>query len=75
MVKFVGKKYGQSMWTNLPVSDARRPGIWMVKQAAHGLLKAVLSPMGYQKVWTSWPLSRIEMFPHRKCRAVEADDQ
>lgn len=53
---FVGEKYGQSMWTNFPVSDVPRPGLRMgeltvaERDAAHGLLKAVLSPMGYQKV-------------------------
>jgi Protein of unknown function (DUF3500) len=53
---FVGEKYGQAVWTNFPVSDVPRPGLRMgelntVEQdAAHGLLKAVLSPMGYQKV-------------------------
>lgn len=53
---FIGEKYGQSMWTNFPVSDVPRPGLRMgeltvrERDAAHGLLKTVLSPMGYQKV-------------------------
>ena len=53
---FVGEKYGQAIWTNFPVSDVPRPGLRMggltvaERNAAHGLLKAVLSPMGYQKV-------------------------
>lgn len=53
---FVGEKYGQSIWSNFPVSDVPRPGLQMgeltvaERNAAHGLLKAVLSPMGYQKV-------------------------
>jgi hypothetical protein len=53
---FVGEKYGQAVWTNFPVSDVPRPGLRMgelaiaEREAAHGLLKAVLSPMGYQKV-------------------------
>ena len=53
---FVGEKYGQSIWTNFPVSDVPRPGLQMgeltvaERDAAYGLLKAVLSPMGYQKV-------------------------
>ncbi|MFC5862141.1 DUF3500 domain-containing protein [Acidicapsa dinghuensis] len=53
---FVGEKYGQSVWTNFPVSDVPRPGLRMggltvtEQDAAHGLLKVVLSPMGYQKV-------------------------
>ena len=53
---FTGEKYGQSMWTNFPVSDVPRPGLRMgeltaaEREAAHGLLKVVLSPMGYQKV-------------------------
>jgi len=53
---FVGEKYGQSMWTNFPVSDVPRPGLRMgelsaaERDSAHGLLKSVLSPMGYQKV-------------------------
>jgi Protein of unknown function (DUF3500) len=53
---FVGEKYGQAVWTNFPVSDVPRPGLRMgeltavERDAAHGLLRAVLSPMGYQKV-------------------------
>lgn len=53
---FIGEKYGQSMWTNFPVSDVPRPGLRMgeltktERDAAHALLKTVLSPMGYQKV-------------------------
>jgi hypothetical protein len=53
---FVGEKYGQAVWTNFPVSDVPRPGLRIgeltaaERDAAHGLLKSVLSPMGYQKV-------------------------
>jgi len=53
---FIGEKYGQSIWTNFPVSDVPRPGLRMgeltstEQSGVHGLLKAVLSPMGYQKV-------------------------
>jgi Protein of unknown function (DUF3500) len=53
---FVGEKYGQAVWTNFPVSDVPRPGLRMgeltavERDAAHGLLRAVLSPLGYQKV-------------------------
>jgi hypothetical protein len=53
---FVGEKYGQAVWTNFPVSDVPRPGLRMgeltvaEREATHGLLKTVLSPMGYQKV-------------------------
>jgi hypothetical protein len=53
---FVGEKYGQSVWTNFPVSDVPRPGLRMGElttsegSAVHQLLKNVLSPMGYQKV-------------------------
>jgi hypothetical protein len=44
------------MWSNFPVSDVPRPGLRIgeltvaERYAAHGLLRAVLSPMGYQKV-------------------------
>lgn len=53
---FIGEKYGQSVWTNFPVSDVPRPGVRMGEfnpaenNAAHALLRTVLSPMGYQKV-------------------------
>ncbi len=53
---FIGEKYGESMWTNFPVSDVPRPGLRMGKLSAmertavHTLLQTVLSPMGYQKV-------------------------
>ncbi len=51
-----GEKYGQAVWTNFPVNIVHRPGLRMgqltaaERDAAHGLLKVVLSPMGYQKV-------------------------
>ena len=53
---FVGEKYGESMWTNYPVSDVPRPGLRMgelasaERDAVHQLLRVVLSSMGYQKV-------------------------
>ena len=51
-----GEKYGQALWTNFPVDIVPRPGVRMgdftaaERDAAHGLLKILLSPMGYQKV-------------------------
>ena len=51
-----GEKYGQAVWTNFPVDIVARPGVRMGEftaaegAAVHGLLRAVLSPMGYQKV-------------------------
>lgn len=54
--KYVGERFGQSMWTNFPVSDVPRPGLRMgelstgEREAFHNLLRVVLSPMGYQKV-------------------------
>ena len=51
-----GEKYGQAVWTNFPVDIVPRPGVRMgdftaaERDAAHGLLQVVLSPMGYQKV-------------------------
>jgi hypothetical protein len=53
---FIGEKYGQSVWSNFPVSDVPRPGLRMgefasaERDAVHGLLRVVLSPMGSQKV-------------------------
>jgi hypothetical protein len=53
---FVGEQYGQSVWSNFPVSDVPRPGVRMgelgsdERGAVHALLRVVLSPMGYQKV-------------------------
>ena len=51
-----GEKYGQAVWTNFPVNIVPRPGVRMgeftvaERKAAHGLLRVVLSPMGYQKL-------------------------
>ena len=51
-----GEKYGDSVWTNFPVSIVPRPGLRMgglsviQQDAVHDLLRTVLSPMGYQKV-------------------------
>ena len=51
-----GERLGQAVWTNFPVDNVPRPGVQMgeftaaERSAAHGLLQAVLSPMGYQKV-------------------------
>lgn len=50
------EKYGQAVWTNFPVNAVPRPGVRMgdftpaERDAAHGLLKIVLSPMGYRKL-------------------------
>ena len=51
-----GEKFGQAVWTNFPVDVVPRPGVRMgeftdaERLAVHGLLRTVLSPMGYQKV-------------------------
>ena len=51
-----GEKFGDAVWTNFPVDIVHRPGLRMgeltaaERDAAHGLLQAVLSPIGYQKV-------------------------
>ncbi len=53
---FVGEQYGQSVWSNYPVSDVPRPGIKLGEMsaaqqtAALNLIKAALSPEGYQKI-------------------------
>jgi Protein of unknown function (DUF3500) len=55
-VTFTGELYGQSMWSNFPVSDVPRPGLRLgslsstQRDAAMQLLQTLLSPMGYQKV-------------------------
>lgn len=53
---FVGEQYGQSVWSNFPVSDVPRPGLRLgnlsavQRTAAMQMLKVVLSPKGYRKV-------------------------
>lgn len=53
---FVGERYGQSIWSNFPVSDVPRPGVQMghltpqQRGAALHLLQTLLSAKGYQKV-------------------------
>lgn len=53
---FVGEQYGQSIWSNYPVSDVPRPGVALGKlssaqrDAAMKLLQTALSAKGYQKV-------------------------
>ncbi|POF62272.1 hypothetical protein CFR73_12520 [Novacetimonas maltaceti] len=53
---FVGERYGNSVWSNFPVSDVPRPGVQMgqltppQQAAALRLLQTVLSPGGYRKV-------------------------
>lgn len=53
---FVGEQFGQSMWSNYPVSDVPRPGLRLgsltpaQRAAAMQLLQMLLSPKGYQKV-------------------------
>lgn len=53
---FIGEKYGQAVWSNYPVSDVPRPGLRLgsltsgQRDAVMHLLKAALSPKGYQKV-------------------------
>ncbi len=53
---FVGERYGQSVWSNFPVSDVPRPGVQMghltpqQRTAALHLLQTLLSAKGYQKV-------------------------
>lgn len=51
-----GEKYGDAVWTNFPIDNVSRPGVRMgeltaaERESVHGLLRAVLTPMGYQKV-------------------------
>jgi hypothetical protein len=55
-VTFTGELYGQSMWSNFPVSDVPRPGLRLgslsstQRSAVMLLMQVLLSPMGYQKV-------------------------
>ena len=52
----VGEQFGDSVWSNYPVSDVIRPGLKMgdltdaQRQAAQAVLVAMLSAQGYQKV-------------------------
>lgn len=51
-----GEKYGDAVWTNFPIDNVPRPGLRMgeltsaERESAHGLLRVVLSPLGYEKV-------------------------
>jgi Protein of unknown function (DUF3500) len=53
---FVGEQYGQSVWSNFPVSDVPRPGLRLgnlspaQRAAAMQMLQVMLSPKGYRKV-------------------------
>ena len=53
---FVGEQYGQSVWSNFPVSDVPRPGLRLgnlsaaQRATAMHMLQVLLSPQGYQKV-------------------------
>jgi Protein of unknown function (DUF3500) len=53
---FIGEQYGKAVWSNYPVTDVLRPGLRLgglsapQKDAVMRLLRAMLSPMGYQKV-------------------------
>jgi len=53
---FVGEKYGESVWSNYPVSDVPRPGLQLgsltaaQRDAAMRLLQLALSSKGYHKV-------------------------
>ncbi|NPC87451.1 DUF3500 domain-containing protein [Gluconacetobacter entanii] len=53
---FIGERYGNSVWSNFPVSDVPRPGVQMgqltptQQAAALHLLQTVLSAKGYRKV-------------------------
>ena len=55
-VTFVGEHYGDSMWSNFPVSDVPRPGLRLGeldasgRDAVMGLLAVALSRQGYAKV-------------------------
>lgn len=55
-VDMVGEAYGDSMWSNFPVSDVPRPGLRLgalnegQQEAVHVLLRNVLSEKGYRKV-------------------------
>jgi hypothetical protein len=53
---FVGEQYGKAVWSNFPVSDVPRPGLYLgtlsaaQREAAMHLLQVLLSPKGYQKI-------------------------
>lgn len=53
---FVGEQYGQSVWSNFPVSDVPRPGVRMgnlttsQRDAAMELLSVSLSQQGFSKI-------------------------
>lgn len=53
---FTGEKFGDSIWSNFPTSDVPRAGARLgdlnadQREAAMTVLRAVLSPRGYQKV-------------------------
>lgn len=53
---FVGEQYGQSVWTNFPISDVPRAGLRLgdmtpaQHDAAFALLRVALSERGYAKV-------------------------
>jgi hypothetical protein len=53
---FVGEQHGHAVWSNFPVSDVPRPGLYLGSlsaaqhDAAMHLLQVLLSPKGYQKV-------------------------
>lgn len=53
---FVGERYGESVWSNFPVSDVPRPGVRMgnlttpQRDAAMQLLSVALSEQGYSKI-------------------------
>ncbi len=55
-VVFVGEQYGESMWSNYPVSDVPRPGLRLgdlndaQRSAAMDLLRVILSEKGYRKM-------------------------
>lgn len=55
-ITFVGERFGESVWSNYPVSDVPRPGLRLgemtedARAAAMALLGAVLSPEGFDKV-------------------------
>jgi hypothetical protein len=55
-VTFVGEQYGQSVWSNFPVSDVPRPGLRfgnlssVQRKAAMQVLQVMLSLKGYRKV-------------------------
>ena len=51
-----GEKFGDAVWTNFPIDNVPRTGLRTgeltasEREAMHGLLRVVLSPMGYRKV-------------------------